>query len=102
MPMLPHDPSNQSVDVLVVDDDVTARMLMRAALEQGGFNVLEAANGIEAVEMFRQHRPSAVLMDVMMPEMDGFTACAELPTPPALWPSPLRSYTPSTARGPWR
>ncbi len=76
--MLPHDPSNQSVDVLVVDDDVAARMLMRAALEQGGFNVLEAANGVEAVEMFRQHRPSAVLMDVMMPEMDGFTACAEL------------------------
>ena len=78
MPMIPHDAPSQRTDVMVVDDDAAARLFMRAALEQGGFGVLEAANGVEAVEMFRQHRPSAVLMDVMMPEMDGFTACAEL------------------------
>ena len=61
--------------VLIVDDDLPARMLMRASLVKGGFRVIEAQNGIEAVDQFTNARPDAILMDVMMPELDGFGAC---------------------------
>ena len=64
--------------VLIVDDDTVARLLAREALEQSGWLVEEAENGRLGVESFIQHHPDLVLMDIMMPEMDGFTACAEL------------------------
>ncbi|MCG3201041.1 MAG: Regulator of RpoS [Gammaproteobacteria bacterium] len=64
--------------VLVVDDDVTARAIAREALEVAGFSVEEAGNGREALERARVQTPDIVLMDVVMPEMDGFAACAAL------------------------
>lgn len=64
--------------VLVVDDDVTARALAREALEVAGFAVEEAGNGREALEQAHARTPDIVLMDVLMPEMDGFEACAVL------------------------
>ncbi len=64
--------------VLIVDDDTVARLLAREALEQSGWSVEEAENGRLGVESFIQHHPDLVLLDIMMPEMDGFTACAEL------------------------
>ena len=64
--------------VLVVDDDVTVRFLAREALECAGFAIEEADNGNEALSAFERLRPSIVLLDVMMPEMDGFEACARL------------------------
>ena len=66
---------NTEHTVLIVDDDLPARMLMRASLQKGGFRVLEAQNGIEAVDQFNSNHPDAILMDVMMPELDGFGAC---------------------------
>ncbi|MCP4410586.1 MAG: EAL domain-containing protein [Gammaproteobacteria bacterium] len=64
--------------VLVVDDDFSVRLLVAAALAQAGFTVVEADNGQQALAMFNQRSPSMILLDVMMPEMDGFTMCAEL------------------------
>ncbi|NWF92189.1 MAG: EAL domain-containing protein [Syntrophaceae bacterium] len=64
--------------VLVVDDDVTLRILVRESLEPSGFFVEEATDGAEAISLFRNLRPDIVLLDVMMPEMDGFTTCSEL------------------------
>ncbi len=64
--------------VLIVDDDTVARLLAREALERSGWSVEEAENGRLGVESFIQHHPDLVLLDIMMPEMDGFTACAEL------------------------
>jgi len=64
--------------VLVVDDDLTIRMLVREALELAGFAVEEVADGIQALSGLDRVQPDVVLMDVMMPEMDGFTACAEI------------------------
>jgi diguanylate cyclase (GGDEF)-like protein len=69
----------QSPDLLlVVDDDMMMRLLMRETLEEGGFAVVEAVNGTEALAVFDDVRPAAVLMDVEMPVMDGFTACTAL------------------------
>jgi len=64
--------------VLVVDDDGTARFLARASLERADLAVEEAANGREGVAAFERLRPELILMDVLMPEMDGFEACAAI------------------------
>ena len=64
--------------VLVVDDDFTIRLLVVEALEQAGFRVIEVETGRDALAAFQEHQPSVVLMDVVMPEMDGFVACSEL------------------------
>jgi len=57
---------------LVVDDDESIRLLFKRALDEDGWSVAEAANGAEALEKVREHRPNIVLLDLMMPVMDGF------------------------------
>ncbi len=63
--------------VLVVDDDLTVRQLLRRMLEAEGFGVVEAENGRAALERLREVAPCVVLLDLMMPEMDGFEFAAE-------------------------
>jgi two-component system cell cycle response regulator len=58
--------------LLVVDDDDDIRAFVRAILESDGHAVLEAATGVEALGHLQLHRPNLVLLDVMMPNMDGF------------------------------
>ncbi|HSE58268.1 MAG TPA: response regulator, partial [Nitrospiraceae bacterium] len=67
-------PTRQAT-ALIVDDDPTMRMLGRQVLEQIGLEVEEAGDGQEAVRLFKQVRPAIVLLDVLMPVMDGFEAC---------------------------
>lgn len=64
--------------VLIVDDDIVARLLVCEALQQSGWEVEEAENGRLGLEAFVRYRPDLVLLDIMMPEMDGFAVCAEL------------------------
>jgi len=64
--------------VLIVDDNQTNRVLLARSLANAGYRTLEAANGAEALEVARADRPSIILLDVQMPEMDGFEACAKL------------------------
>ncbi|MCB1823635.1 MAG: EAL domain-containing protein [Candidatus Competibacteraceae bacterium] len=64
--------------ILIVDDDEGQRLLAGASLREGGFTILEAGSGEQALEVFRQHQPDLVLLDVVMPGMDGFTTCAAL------------------------
>jgi CheY-like chemotaxis protein len=61
--------------ILAVDDDKGMRILLRATLERKGFQVVEASDGEAAVEQVFASPPDLILMDVMMPRMDGFTAC---------------------------
>jgi hypothetical protein len=63
--------------VLVVDDDAGLRQLLRRVLEPEGYAVVEAENGRVALERLRDVSPSVVLLDLMMPEMDGFEFVAE-------------------------
>jgi GAF domain-containing protein/DNA-binding response OmpR family regulator len=58
--------------VLVVDDDQAVRELLRRILEEQGYAVLEADNGRSALAVMGEHTPGAILLDLMMPEMDGF------------------------------
>lgn len=61
--------------ILVVDDDIVIRSMLKKALQNQGYDVVEAPNGSEGVELFRNLHPDIVLLDVLMPMMDGFEAC---------------------------
>lgn len=58
--------------ILVVDDEARMRRFICMNMELEGFQIIEADNGIDALEQIRQHTPDLVIMDVMMPQMDGF------------------------------
>jgi len=63
---------------LVVDDDDSLRMSMGAALRKVGFDVIEAEDGRRGISLYRSESPDLVLLDVVMPEMDGFEACSAI------------------------
>ncbi len=64
--------------ILVVEDEADIRELLRFNLEREGFSVLEAADGPQALYMARRHTPALVLLDVMLPGLDGFEVCRRL------------------------
>jgi len=75
---LPESPEQRRGLILVVDDETTQRLLTRQALDQAGFEVVEARNGEMALQVYEQQRPDLILLDVRMPKMDGFTVCARI------------------------
>jgi len=70
--------SSAKTRVLVVDDEAPIRLLCRVNLEAEGMDVLEAADGIAGVETARAERPDVILLDVMMPGMDGWQVAEQL------------------------
>jgi len=64
--------------ILIVDDEEKIRSLIKKYAEFDGHNVTEAANGMEAVELCRSNDYNMIIMDVMMPELDGFSAVREI------------------------
>ena len=69
---------NQTGRVLVVDDEESNRELLRTILEAQGHRVFEAGNGIEGLERVVEDRPDVVLLDVLMPKMNGYDVCCQL------------------------
>jgi len=67
-----HCPAKAPRNVLVVEDDAPTRGLMRAVLEKNGCAVTEAENGLTALQRLDNTRPDIILLDLLMPEMDGF------------------------------
>jgi len=67
--------------VLIADDEAGIRLMVVRMLGED-YTVLEAADGEEAVELARLHKPSLVLMDILMPGKDGYSACHEIKTDP--------------------
>ncbi|WP_376790076.1 response regulator transcription factor [Thermoflexus sp.] len=61
--------------ILIAEDERDIRELIVFTLEFGGFQVIAATNGQEAVELARQHRPDLIILDVRMPRMTGYEAC---------------------------
>ena len=65
---------HESITVLVADDNQSDRLILSGILKRQGHEVLQAANGPEAVDIFTEQRPHLVLLDALMPELDGFEA----------------------------
>lgn len=65
-------------NILVVDDEKNIREMIREYAEFLGHSVTEASDGMDAVEICREHDFDIIIMDVMMPKMDGFSACKEI------------------------
>jgi diguanylate cyclase (GGDEF)-like protein/PAS domain S-box-containing protein len=79
--------------VFVVDDDRTMRLLARESLEVNGFRVIEARDGRDALDYPHRGRPDIVLLDVDLPEVDGFAVCKELRTRPGWTDTPILMMT---------
>lgn len=77
-PQLPGERAGGPWRVLVADDEPTLRLLCRVALEYDGFLVLEARDGIEALEVARLEKPDLILLDLMMPGQDGWRVATAL------------------------
>ncbi|MBM4778055.1 MAG: response regulator transcription factor [Archangiaceae bacterium] len=68
----------QKGPILIVDDDPNLREVVRVALELQHFEIVEASDGKAGVEAFQKHHPIAVVLDLMMPELDGFEVCRRI------------------------
>ena len=75
-------PFSDSPLVLLIDDDRSMRFLLTQAIQREGYEVVEAKDGKEGLALYQQVHPEIVLMDALMPIMDGFTCCAQLRTLP--------------------
>jgi len=67
--------TNEQTRIFIVDDDHVTRHLVTKILSNSGYRIFEASNGTEAIELFDEIAPHIILMDVMMPEVDGYEAC---------------------------
>ena len=76
-----------TIKILTVDDEPDVRRLIEIKLKKAGFEVITAADGEEGVEKAKAENPDLILMDVMMPKMDGYTAVEKIKT--EMDPSPL-------------
>lgn len=64
--------------VLIVDDELMTRNLLRLMLETAGFKVIEASDGFEAITKAKTEQPDLMILDVMMPDLDGYDVCRTL------------------------
>jgi CheY-like chemotaxis protein len=85
--------------VLVADDKATGRELVRTVLENGGYTVIEAADGIEALRLARETLPDLIILDIHMPGRDGFGVIEELRRDPQFAATPVVALTASAMQG---
>ena len=69
--------------VLIVDDSPTEVHILRQGLEKAGFDILVANSGEEGIEVAKENKPDAIIMDVVMPELNGFQATRKITKDPA-------------------
>lgn len=79
--------------ILIVDDEPFIRLQLRLALEQEGYQIAEAQNGKEALTVFEQQQPDMILLDALMPAMDGFECCIQLQRLPQGSTTPILMIT---------
>ena len=84
--------------ILVVDDEPDFASIVQGNLEKEGFDVEVAYDGVEGLEKVRQNPPDAIVLDVMMPEKDGYELCAELKQDPETASIPIILLTAVASR----
>jgi two-component system cell cycle response regulator DivK len=85
--------------ILYVEDNSDNRMLVRRILRAEGYDLIEATNAFEAIELLKNTTPDLILMDINMPEMDGYTLTTKIRSMPGLGRVPIVALTANVMRG---
>jgi len=85
--------------ILIADDAATGRELVRTVLEDAGYEVVEACDGVQAVERAHQHRPDLIILDLHMPGLDGFAVMQQLRSEEQFAATPVMALTASAMMG---
>lgn len=75
--------------LLLAEDEPDVQLIARLSLKKAGFTVVTVGNGLEVLDCVASERPDAILLDWMMPDMDGFETCKRLKADPATAPIPV-------------
>ena len=90
-------PNNSTI--LYVEDNIDNRTLVRRILMAEGYNLLEAVNATEALEILNNTQPDLILMDINMPDMDGYSLTAQIKSTPGFESIPIIALTANVMRG---
>jgi len=90
---------SETKKILHVEDNFDNRLLVRRLLMASGFEVIEAENATQAMDLLRSTRPDLILMDINMPDIDGYTLTQELKSLPALKGVPIIAITANVMKG---
>jgi len=85
--------------ILIVEDNEDNEELMRFLMERAGYEVITAENGLDGVEVARREKPDIILMDLSLPELDGWSAARQIKQDPELKDIPLIAVTAHTLPG---
>lgn len=92
-------PTEEKGSILYVEDNPDNRLLVRRILLSENYGLLEATNAMEALELLKTSRPDLILMDINMPDMDGYTLTAKIKTTPGYEHIPILALTANVMRG---
>jgi two-component system, cell cycle response regulator DivK len=92
-------PTEEKGTVLYVEDNPDNRTLVRRILLSEGYGLLEAKNATDALELLKTTKPDLILMDINMPDMDGYTLTAKIKTTPGFERIPILALTANVMRG---
>lgn len=92
-------PSENKGTILYVEDNPDNRMLVRRILLSEGYGLIEANNAFEALEALKAGKPDLILMDINMPDMDGYTLTSKIKTMPGFERVPILALTANVMRG---
>ena len=91
--------SNEKTTILYVEDNLENRVLVRRILMSEDYAVLEAVNAADALKILKNARPDLILMDINMPDMDGYTLTARIKAMPGFERIPILALTANVMRG---
>jgi two-component system cell cycle response regulator DivK len=89
----------KNTTILYVEDTYENRLLIRRILQAIGYIVLEAENATQALEVLKEETPDLILMDINMPDIDGYTLTTQLKAMPKLFNTPIVALTANVMRG---
>ena len=90
---------SNNATILYVEDNADNRTLVRRILMAEGYNLLEAVNATQALETLQDNKPDLILMDINMPDMDGYSLTAKIKDTPGLESIPIIALTANVMRG---
>src|SRR3954469_18978178 len=88
-----------NIRILIVEDNEDNQELMRFLLERAGYDVIAVQNGLEGVETARREKPDIILMDLSLPELDGWSAAPQIRADDQLKHTPMIAVTAHTLPG---